>query len=224
MPKPTKKYTFAVIASDVVILTIREGVLHALCIQMQKAPFTGKWAVPGGLVLPTESVDHAAHRLLAEKAGIRNVYLEQLYTFGKVQRDPFGRVVSVAYFALVPSDHLQLRTTKEYAGVRWFPVHKLPGMAYDHAEVVAIAVQRLQAKLAYTNIAFNLLPKEFTLSELQQVYEVIIGKGFDKRNFRKKVLALKLVRPTGQKRVGEANRPAQLYAFTHRSIARADIL
>ena len=219
-----KKYQFAVIASDVVILTVRDGALQVLCIQMQKAPFTGKWAVPGGLVKPAESVDHAAHRLLAEKTGIRNVYLEQLYTFGKVKRDPFGRVVSVAYFALVPSDHLQLHTSKEYADVRWFPIRKLPAMAYDHAEIVQTAVQRLQAKLGYTNIVFSLLPKAFTLSELQNVYEIIIGKSFDKRNFRKKVLGLKLVRPTGEKRVGEANRPAQLFSFTHHSIARADIL
>lgn len=223
MAKP-KKYQFVVIASDVVILTVRDGVLQVLCIQMQKAPFTGKWAVPGGLVRPTESVDHGADRLLAEKAGLHDVYLEQLYTFGRVNRDPFGRVVSVAYFALVPSDHLQLRTTKEYAGVRWFPVRKLPAMAYDHAEIVQTAVQRLQAKLGYTNIVFSLLPKAFTLSELQHVYEVIIGKSFDKRNFRKKVLGLKLVRPTGQKRVGEANRPAHLFSFVHHSIARVDIL
>lgn len=224
MAKVARKYKFAVIASDVVMLTVRDGKLEVLCIQMQKAPFIGKWAVPGGLVQPTESVDEAAHRILAEKAGIHGVYLEQLYTFGKVRRDPFGRVVSVAYFALVPSDALRLKTTKEYKDVQWFPVKKLPGLAYDHADIVATAVQRLQAKLGYTNIVYSLLPKTFTLSELQGMYETILGKTLDKRNFRKKVIGLKLVKPAGEQRKGQASRPAELYRFAATELKKVEIL
>lgn len=222
--KLAKKYQFAVIASDVVILTLRDGKLQVLLIQMQKAPFKGEWAVPGGLVQPRESVDEAAHRILAEKAGVHGVYLEQLYTFGKVSRDPFGRVVSVAYFALIPSDSVKLHTTKEYGDVRWFPVKKLPGMAYDHGEIVQTAIKRLQAKLEYTNIVYSLLPKTFTLSDLQEMYETILGKAMDKRNFRKKVLSLKLVKRVGEKRQGLASRPAELYTFASSKLQKVPIL
>jgi 8-oxo-dGTP diphosphatase len=224
MGKIQKKYKFAVIASDVVIFTIKDGELQVLLIKMKKAPFTGCWAAPGGLVKPAESVDSAAKRILQEKTGVSNVYLEQLYTFGKVDRDPFGRVVSVAYFALIPYTGLMLRTTEEYEDVRWYPVNKLPKLAYDDDEIISCAIQRLKSKLGYTNIIYSLLPHEFTLSELQKIYEIILGKQFDKRNFRKKFLSLQLVKTTGTKRIGEANRPAELYTFTSRKMQRVDIL
>lgn len=215
--KPSqKKYEHAVIAADVVIFTVQENQLKILLIKMKKRPYTDYWAAPGGLVKPTESVDMAAKRNLVEKTGVHNVYLEQLYTFGKVDRDPFGRVVSVAYFALIPSDGVKLQTTAEYEDVTWFPVEKRPKLAYDHAEVIQYALNRLKAKLEYSNIVYSLLPKEFTLSDLQNIYEIILSKKFDKRNFRKKILSLNLIQRLKKKRRGEANRPAELYRFEDR--------
>lgn len=213
MKSISPKYTFAVIATDVVIFTMKGGQLQVLLIKMKKQPFTEHWAAPGGLVSPVESVNHAASRVLAEKTGVSNVYLEQLYTFGEVDRDPFGRVVSVAYFALIQSPQVHLKTTSEYGDVAWFPVKKLPKLAYDHTKIIRTAVQRLKAKLEYTNIVYSLLPKEFTLTELQQVYQIILDESLDKRNFRKKVLSLGLLKKLQKKRQGTASRPAELYSF-----------
>lgn len=212
-----KRYKFAVIATDVVILTVRDEQLRVLLIKMKKHPFTGHWAVPGGLVKPKESVDESAHRHLGDKTGVKNVYLEQLYTFGAVHRDPFGRVVSVAYFALVPHSRFILKTSDLYEDIAWFSVAALPKMAYDHREMVRVAVARLKAKLEYSNIVYSLLPFEFTLSELQRVYEVILGRTLDKRNFRKKLLSLGLLKSLGKKLRGGPSRPAQLYAFVTRA-------
>lgn len=224
MTNVAKKYKFAVIATDIAIFTVQEGQLKVLLIRMKKAPFRGKWASPGGLVRPDESVDQAAKRHLVAKTGVRNVYLEQLYTFGKVHRDPFGRVVSVAYFALIPSAGIRLKTTQDYGDVAWFPVRKLPKLAYDHVEIVRHALARLQAKLEYTNIAYSLLLNEFTLTDLQQIYEIILDKKFDKRNFRKKILSLHLLKTLGKKRRGSANRPAELYGFAQRKPMKVQIL
>jgi len=218
------KYDFAVIATDTVIFTIKDNELQVLLIQMKKKPFTDMWAMPGGLVKGDESVTNAAKRHLLDKTRIKNVYLEQLYTFGAVDRDPFGRVVSVAYFALIPSANISLKTTKEYAGVQWFSVSDLPKMAYDHKKIVTLAVERLQAKLTYTNIVFSLLPDEFSLSELQNIYEVILGKKLDKRNFRKKILSLNLVKNTGKQQLGSPNRPPELYTFVKKQLENVQIL
>jgi len=211
-----RKFSRVVAATDVVIFTVKDKKLQALLIEMKKRPYRGYWALPGGMVKPEESVDAAARRHLKEKAGVDNVHLEQLYTFGEVDRDPFGRVVSVAYFALVPYDDLTLETTAEYAGIDWFAVDGLPGLAYDHRQVLETAVVRLRSKLEYTNIAYSLLPREFTLSELQEVYEIILGRKLDKRNFRKKIQAIGLVKPTSKQATGRANRPARLYRFKNR--------
>ena len=222
--KVKKKYKFVVMATDVVILTVRSNQLQVLLIKMKKHPFADYWAAPGGLVKPTESVDEAAKRHLKDKTGLKNVYLEQLYTFGQVDRDPFGRVVSVGYFALIPSDGLQLKTTEEYADVSWFPVKKLPKLAYDHREIINSAIDRLKSKLQNTNIVYNLMINEFTLSELQKIYEIILDRRLDKRNFRKKIFSLNLVKKTGRKRIGEANRPAEFYIFTRRKPQRVKVI
>lgn len=224
MTKPKQKYKFAVIATDVVIFTIENNLLKALLIEMKKEPYTKHWALPGGLVRPAESLNKAAVRHLAQKAGVKDAYLEQLYTFGDINRDPFGRVVSVAYMALVASSGLKLKTTKEYIDVRWFPVNHLPSLAYDHKDIIAYAIARLKAKLEYTNIVYSLLPAEFTLGALQNIYEIIQGKKMDKRNFRKKILSLKLVRPLDRKERGRANRPPELYSFAKRSPQIVQIL
>jgi 8-oxo-dGTP diphosphatase len=203
------------VAVDVVVFTIDEGALKALLIQLRAGPFAGRWAFPGGLIGFDESPEAAAIRELREKTGVTNVYLEQLYTFGDPQRDPTSRVVSVAYFALVPHRGGFLRPTAKYAGIAWLPVRRLPPLAYDHRRIARTALDRLRAKLAYTNIVYSLLPRVFTLSEQQRVYEIILGRRLDRRNFRRKLLSLGLLRRVPGTRRG-AHRPAALYTFRHR--------
>lgn len=211
-------------ATDVLVLTVSGGELRVLLIQIDGGPYAGKWAIPGGLVGEKESLDAAADRVLSEKAGVKGIYLEQLYTFGSVDRDCRGRSISTAYFSLVSSDRFSPKTTEYYKDIRWVSVHHLPKMAFDHKEIVAYGVARLQNKIEYSNIAYGLLPKEFTLSELQTVYEIILGRELDKRNFRKKILALHLVRESGNVRRGEASRPARLYAFASRTPKMVEVL
>lgn len=207
------------VAVDAVIFTVREGRLHVLLIQMKKKPFTGRWAIPGGLLEDGETSEKAARRVLRTQTGLGDVFLEQLATFDDPKRDPFGRVISVASFALVPAEGVRLRTTEKYADVRWWPVSGLPALAYDHAEMLEYALARLRAKLQYANVAWSLLPEQFTLSALQSVYECILGRTLDKRNFRKKILSLGLLADTGKVTKGEAHRPAALYRFRTRKTA-----
>lgn len=217
-----KKYKHAVIAVDPVIFALINNQLNVLLIKMKKAPYAKAWAAPGGLVKPDESLEKAVQRLVLAKTGIKHeAHFEQLYTFGRVNRDPFGRVVSVAFLALIRPDHAQLKTTGEYQDIKWFPVSRLPlrqaglpRLAYDHREIIAVAIDRLQKRLGYTNIIRSLLPEKFSLTELQSAYESILNKKLDKRNFRKKILALKLVKETGVKEENKANRPAVLYEFS----------
>jgi 8-oxo-dGTP diphosphatase len=145
---------------------------------------------------------------------MKDVYLEQFASFGAVDRDPFGRVVSVAYFALMPSDKVILRVGEEHADVAWFPVEFIPTLAYDHAEILQAALRHLKHRLTFSNAAFSLLPRTFTMTELQRLYEVILGKRLDKRNFRKRILQTGLLVSTGKNREGGANRPALLYQFS----------
>ena len=197
------------------VLTLDDVGLQALLVKIKKGPCAGQLAFPGGLVGLHESVEQAARRELLEKTGVTDLYLEQLYTFGSPDRNPIHRVVSVTYFALVPKGGADLRSSPKYTDIGWFPVRHLPALAYDHNQVAATAMDRLMAKLAYTNIVWSLLPESFTLSELQQVYEVILNRNLDRRNFRKKILSLGLLRQTAAQKRG-AHRPAQLYAFNRR--------
>lgn len=201
------------LAVDAVIFTVQDNQLMTLLIQMKKEPFKDQWAFPGGLLGDDELSESAVKRILKSQTGLKNVYLEQLATFDDLKRDPLGRVVSIAYFALVPSENVILETTDKYADVRWWPVKQLPTLAYDHKQISKVAIQRLQSKLEYTNIVWSLLPKTFTLSQLQEIYEIILDREVDKRNFRRKILASKLLRATGRKTAGGAHRPAELYAF-----------
>ncbi|QQG46610.1 MAG: NUDIX hydrolase [Candidatus Niyogibacteria bacterium] len=212
MNKSSQKYKFAAVAVDVIIFSIDSEELKVLLIEMKKRPYVGFWAAPGGLIKADESLDQAAKRQLSVKAGLKNVYLEQLYTFGEVNRDPFGRVVSTAYFALIPRIGIEPKTSKEYGDIKWFGVKTLPKLAYDHKKIIGFALERLRSKIGYTNIIYGLLPREFTLSDLQKVYEIILAKKLDKRNFRKKALSIGLVKPVSAKRRG-AHRPAALYKF-----------
>jgi 8-oxo-dGTP diphosphatase len=177
------------------------------------APYKGKWALPGGFVRVQESLDEAARRELREEAGIENVFLEQLYSFGAIDRDPRERVVSVAYYALVKlSDH-QIRSATDAAEAGWFELAGVPPLPFDHDAIVETARTRLQGKVRYQPIGFELLARKFTLSELQQMYEAILGIDLDKRNFRKKVLDLGLLVPLEETRMTGRHRPARLFRF-----------
>ena len=211
------------VAVDAVLFTIEAGTLKTLLVKIKHGPFLGQWAFPGGLVHVGESLDSAARRELYEKTGVQDLYLEQLYTFGEVHRDPTAQTVAVAYFALVPPGKHALTRGEKYAEIDWFPVGNLPELAYDHNAMATTARQRLQAKLSYTNIVYSLLPPEFTLGELQTIYEVILDKQFDRRNFRRKILTLGLLRPLQKTRRG-AHRPAVLFSFTRRSPMNVEVL
>ncbi len=211
-----KNFKHPVIATDVVIFAIKNDNLKVLLIKIKKKPFKNLWAVPGGLVSIDESVDSSAKKHLKNKTGVGNVYLEQLYTFGQVNRDPLGRVVSVAYFALIPDCNIKLKTTDAYEDIDWFSVKKIPKLAYDHRKIIKTAIERLKAKVEYTNIVYSLLSPEFTLSRMQKIYEIILGRELDKRNFRKKIMSLGIVQKIDKKTLGKANRPAYLYKFKNK--------
>jgi len=199
------------VAVDLVIFTVREGSLQVLLIERGIPPYQGQWALPGGFVLEGETLEDAARRELQEETGLRNIYLEQLYTFGDPDRDPRGRTIAVAYYALTPP--AQPRAATDAAKAGWHPAARTPKLAFDHAQILKSGLQRLRAKLGYSTVGFELLPKQFTLSDLQRLYEAILERPLDKRNFRKKILSLDLLKPEGQKRGAGASRPAQLYSF-----------
>jgi len=203
------------VAVDVVIFTIEQGELCALLVEARGGPFAGWWAFPGGLVPVGEAPEATATRELLAQTGIGDVYLEQLRTFGDPARDPHAHVVSIAYFALAPNRGHAATVNPKYGELRWLPVRDLPRLAYDHNAIAQYALARLRAKLEYTNIVYSLLPAELTLGELQEVYEIILGRRIDRRNFRKKVFSLGLLRPLRRQRRGP-HRPAELYAFTRR--------
>jgi 8-oxo-dGTP diphosphatase len=212
------------VATDAVIFTEKNGALHVLLIQMKKAPHTGAWALPGGLLEQEETSRTAAERILRDQTGVKDSYLDQLATFDEPGRDALGRVVSIAYYALVPMESVTLRTTEKYQDVRWWPVAKLPKLAYDHETVLRAAVDRVRAKLEYTNVVWSLLPPTFTLSRLQGTYEAVLGKTLDKRNFTRKVLDLKMLEETGKRETGAAHRPGALYRFKRRELTFFQIL
>ena len=201
------------VAVDVVIFTIREGRLQVLLIKRVLQPFQGKWAIPGGFITTGEGLEAAALRELREETGVSDVYLEQLYTFCAPRRDPRGRVVSVSYFALVSSDAVTVRAGSDAAEARWSDAYEPPPLAFDHKEILAYALQRLRYKLEWTTVGFQLLPKKFTLTELQRVYEAILNKKLDKRNFRRKIALLGIAQPLKEHRKDGAQRPAQLFSF-----------
>lgn len=200
----------------VVILTVVDDDLRVLLIRRSAEPFREYWALPGGLLAEGETLDRAAARKLLDETGVQDVYLEQLYTFGELSRgDGAGRGVAVTYFALVQYDQVRLRESGEWQPA-WHSVYQLPALAFDNNAVVDYAVRRLRSKLDYTNVAYSLLPRQFTLSELQQVYEAILDHELDKRNFRRRMLSLGIIKPAGGTRMEGAHRPAQLFTFTRR--------
>jgi 8-oxo-dGTP diphosphatase len=207
------QYPRAALTVDCVVFGLDEGDLKVLLIQRGLEPFKGRWALPGGFVRVEETLDAAARRELHEEAGVTNVFLEQLYTFGAVERDPRERVVSVAYYALVELSRHAAKAATDAASARWFPVSDVPKLAFDHAEILETAISRLKGKVRYQPIGFELLPEKFTLSQLQHLYEAVLGTKLDKRNFRKKVLSFDLLVPLKETQMLGRHRPAQLFRF-----------
>lgn len=207
----TYEYPHPAVTTDIVIFTIRQDELKVLLINRGLPPYQGMWALPGGFVNLDESLEEGARRELEEETGVADVYLEQLYTFGEPDRDPRERVITVAYYALVPTDEIDIKAGSDAEGVSWIGMQDLPELAFDHQDILDMAYERLSAKLDYSTIAFQFMPRDFTLSELQHVYEVILREPMDKRNFRKRILGLDVIEETGKDKRDGAHRPAKLY-------------
>jgi 8-oxo-dGTP diphosphatase len=198
---------------DNVVFGFDNRTLKVLLIRRGLPPFRGRWALPGGFVRGDETLDAAAQRELAEETGIRDVYLEQLYTFGALRRDPRERVVSVAYVALVRRDrHAPLAAT-DASDARWFAVADSPPLAFDHGAILATASERLRGKIRWQPVGFELLPEQFTLTQLQTLYEAVLDRELDKRNFRRKLLAFDFLIPLDLTTTADSRRPARLYRF-----------
>lgn len=206
------RYPHPAVTTDVVVFTIRAQRLNVLLIQRANPPYQGQWALPGGFLDIDEDVDDCAARELAEETGLTDLFLEQLYTFGAPDRDPRERVISVAYYALVCSHRIaEPVASSDAAAVSWFPFDELPETAFDHRRIISKAHQRLVAKLDYSSIALQFMPAQFTLSELQAVYETLRGDQLDKRNFRKRILSLNIIEETGEYQRNGKHRPARAY-------------
>src|SRR5438876_628640 len=218
----TYQYPRAALTVDCVVFGYDEGELKLLLIERGLEPFKGRWALPGGFVRVDETLDDAARRELVEETGLKKVFLEQLYTFGAVDRDPRERVVSVAYYALVKLSEHEARAATDAANAEWFPVSKTPKLAFDHADILAAALARLKGKVRYQPIGFELLPPRFTLSQLQHLYEAVLGMDLDKRNFRKKVLSFDLLVPLKETQMAGRHRPAQLFQFDRRKYQKLE--
>src|SRR3954465_4292114 len=209
----TCKYPRAALTVDCVVFGFDEGELKVLLIQRALEPFGGRWALPGGFVHVDETLAAAARRELVEETGLKDIFLEQLYTFGTVDRDPRERVVSAAYFALVKLSDYRAKAATDAAKAEWFPISNVPKLSFYHAEIPAAALARLKGKVRYQPIGFELLPPKFTLSQLQHIYEAVLMSDLDKRNFRKKVLSFGLLVPLKETQMAGRHRPAQLFKF-----------
>lgn len=205
---------------DIVIFTIRKKKLEVLLIQRDREPYKEKWAIPGGFIRLSEDLDEAAKRVLLEKTQVKDVYLEQLYTFGDPHRYPNARVITVSYFALIRADLIKIAQDAGHDSkeASWHSVYNLPPLAFDHKEIIDYALRKLRDRLEYTPVAFQLLPEKFTLTELQKTYELILDKNLDKRNFRKKMISLGILNELEEFTKLSSKRPARLYSFNADSI------
>lgn len=233
MPADRAMYTYdyprPAVTTDIILFTFTESELRVLLVQRGSEPFAGQWALPGGFAQMDEPLEATARRELAEETGVdeasNDFYIEQLYTFGAPERDPRGRIISVAYFALLSVDRVgkvAVRGGDDTSDARWWRVDDVPPLAFDHDNILRYALRRLRWKLEWTALGFLLLPRQFTLSELQRVYEAVLGETLDKRNFRRKMLATRIegapiLEETGEVRQG-GHRPAKLYRFTARAV------
>ena len=218
----TYEYPHPAVTVDCVVFGLDDQHLKVLLIERDLEPFEGGWALPGGFVALEETVDEAAERELLEETGIEKVFLEQLYTFGEVKRDPRERVISVAYYALTNLDEHVLHASTDARNAAWFAVDELPSLAFDHATIFECALKRLKGKLRYQPIGFELLPPKFTLTQLQRVYETILERSLDKRNFRKKLLGMDVLIETNEIEKDVAHRAARLYRFDRKKYKRLE--
>ncbi len=214
------EYPRGALTVDCVVFGLDDQELKVMLIQRGVAPFKGKWALPGGFVRLDETLDEAARRELEEETGLRDIFLEQLYTFGAIDRDPRERVVSVAHYALINLSEHQVHAASDASAAAWFGVHDVPSLAFDHADILQMALERLRGKVRYKPIGFELLPKKFTLSQLQRLYELVLERELDKRNFRKRVLAMGLLIELDEVEQDVAHRAARLYRFDERKYQR----
>jgi 8-oxo-dGTP diphosphatase len=193
----------------------KSDAVSVLLIKRKYEPFKNCWAIPGGFVLENESLEEAVKRELQEETGISVNYLEQLYTFGEPNRDPRQRVISIAYFALVKSALFQeLKASTDAEEAQWFPIGKLPTLAFDHKKILQIAIERIRAKIRYQPIGFELLDKKFSFADLEKLYSTLLDKALDRRNFTKKILSLGLLEETGELAANSgAGRPSKIFKF-----------
>lgn len=212
----TYEYPRPSVTVDAVVFGFDDQDLKVLLIQRAGEPFAGCWALPGGFVDMDESLETAVRRELQEETGLSQVFLEQLYTFGEPQRDPRGRVISVAYYALVKLADHTVQAATDASNAAWFPVAELPKLAFDHEQIVEKARRRLQGKVRYQPIGFELLPQKFTLSQLQHLYEIVLERTLDKRNFRKKILSMDLLTDSGEIEQDVSHRAARLFSFNRK--------
>jgi len=203
---------------DAVLFSLRDGDLRVLLIRRKRPPFEGAWAIPGGFVEIDETLEAAARRELQEETGLTGIALEQLYTFGDPGRDPRGRSITVAYFAAIPAAGPNARAGDDAAEAGWWSIYNLPPLAFDHDKILSYALTRLRYKLEYTAVGFSLMPGQFTLTQLQAAYEIVLGIKLDKRNFRRKILGAGIIEPAGGCRLGEG-RPACLYRYRDDAVA-----
>ena len=216
----TYKYPRPALTVDCVIFGLDDQDLTVMLIQRDLEPFQGSWALPGGFVQIGESLDEAAARELREETGMTSVFLEQLYTFGQVDRDPRERVVSVAYYALANRGAHDIEAATDARNAAWFSIDEVPSLAFDHDEILQCARQRLKGKVRYQPIGFELLPTKFTITQLQRMYEIILEKRLDKRNFRKKILGMDLLVELDEIQTDVAHRAARLYRFDEKKYRR----
>jgi 8-oxo-dGTP diphosphatase len=209
----TYEYARPALTVDAVVFGLDDEDLKVLLVRRDIEPFKGKWALPGGFVRVGETLEDAVRRELREETGVAEVFLEQLYTFGAIDRDPRERVVTVAYYALVKlSDH-RIHAATDACDAAWFAVSEAQDLAFDHERILATALERLKNKVRYQPIGFELLPPQFTLSQLQRLYETILETPLDKRNFRKKILSMDFIVALDEVEKDVAHRAARLYRF-----------
>lgn len=211
------EYARPALTVDCVVFGLDESDLKVLLIERAIEPFQGQWALPGGFVLVDETLDEAAMRELEEETGLKKVYLEQLYTIGDLGRDPRERVVTVAYYALVRLSSHKVKAATDARQALWFAIDDLPKLAFDHDNILQMAHDRLRGKVRYQPIGFELLPQKFTLRQLQHLYEVILDRVLDKRNFRKKILGMEILEELDEVETDVAHRAARLYRFDRKA-------